>query len=125
MGLTSVLAAAAKSAMAAAGDLKTTVTVYQVNGEPTYDDETGTYTTLTLSDVNIEALLYEFEANEVVRQVGFETDQKVLIESRFLVRVSTPEYFDIGGIRWDVISPLNYPSDAIREFHVRNTGEPI
>jgi len=125
MGLSNVLVGAAKSAMAAAGDLKTTVTAYMLNGDPVYDDETGLYTKPTLSDKDIEALLYDFESNEVIDQTNFSTDQMVLIESRFLVKVSAPEYFDIAGIKWDVIKPMRVPSDAIREFHIRNTGESI
>lgn len=125
MGLTNVLNSAAKAAMAAAGDLKITVDIYMINGDPVYDDATGEYTIPLKQDIDVEALVYEFEGKEVIEQVNFSTDQRMLVESRFIVNATAPSYFDIDGIKWDVISPIKIPGDSIREFHIRNTGESI
>ena len=123
MTLSTALVGAVEAAMSAVGDLKDVASAYMINGDPVYDDTTGTYTTPTKSDSNIPVLLYEFEAEEILSNVSFQTDQKLLLESRLLRNVTTPEYFVIDDVRWDVISPMRVPGDSVRIFHVRNTGQ--
>ena len=123
MSLADAVAGAAKAAMGAISSLTTTADIYMQSGDPVYDSATGTYTESTVSDSGVQVLLYDFEADEIISNLRFQTDQKALIESRHLVSVTQPEWFVIDGVRWDVISPMRVPGDSIRMFHLRNTGE--
>ena len=123
MSLADAVAGAAKAAMGAISSLTTTADIYMQSGDPVYDSATGTYTESTVSDSGVQVLLYDFEADEIISNLRFQTDQKALIESLHLVSVTQPEWFVIDGVRWDVISPMRVPGDSIRMFHLRNTGE--
>lgn len=123
MSLADAVAGAAKAAMGAISSLTTTADIYMQSGDPVYDPATGTYTESTVSDSGVQVLLYDFEADEIISNLRFQTDQKALIEFRHLVSVTQPEWFVIDGVRWDVISPMRVPGDSIRMFHLRNTGE--
>ena len=123
MSLAAAIAGAAQAAMGAIGDLKSVADAFMTSGEPTYDNATGTYTSSTLSDSSIDVLLYDFEANEIVSGKVFSSDQQLLVESRLLKNVVTPEWFIIDEIRWDVIQPLRVPGDSIRIYHVRKSGQ--
>jgi len=124
MSLVTAINDAVKSAMSAVKDFQSTADIYMVNGEPVFDDATGVYAIPTVSDKGIEVLLYDFEADESISDVNFQTDQMLLVESRFLVNVTKPEYLIIDLVRWDIIKPVRVPGDSIRVFHVRDTGKP-
>ena len=108
--------------MVAVDDLKSVVTAHMVTGK-TYDDDTGTYTTTTTSDANIDALLFDFEGAEILSTVNYQTDQQVMVETRLLKNATSPSYFVIDDVKWDVVRPLRILGDSVRLLHIRNTGE--
>jgi len=109
------------SAIAAVGDLATTVDYYSVDDDPVYNVSTDTMTIVSTL-ISVRAVLVRYSRWEIQNQVARSTDQKALISALDLgVTPRDNDYVMINSRRWNVIRIQTVPGDGLYMLQLRES----
>ncbi len=121
MSYSDLLRKSVSSAIAAVGDLATTVEYYSLEDDPVYNVSTDTITAVSTM-ITVKAVLVRYSRWEIQNQVARSTDQKALISALDLGRAPRDnDYILIGGRRWNVIRIQTVPGDGLYMLQLRES----